>query len=87
MSFEILRQRQPGASYLVMAVVIVLALLLLGLACLFAWLLLSGQGNDYLLGSLLALEFLLISVLLVCYARGFIAFREVAEDREERLLW
>jgi hypothetical protein len=39
------------------------------------------------LGSLLAFEFLIAGVEVLLYARFFIAFREVCEDRKEELLW
>ena len=87
MSFEVLREKKPSCSAAAMALVIVLSALLLGMAVAFAYLLLSGRGNDYLLGTLLAFEFLAAGVLLVVYGKGFASFRQVAEDREERLLW
>lgn len=70
-----------------MILTIFLALLLLGTAVAFAWLLLTGRGDSYLLGTLLAMEFLLAGAAILCYARSFAAFREVAEEREEELLW
>lgn len=87
MSFEVIREKKPSCSVAAMVLVIVLAVLLLGTAVAFAYLLISGRGNDYLLGTLLAFEFLLAGLLLVAYAKGFSTFRQVAEDREERLLW
>ena len=87
MSFEVLREKKPSCSALAMILITVLSVLLLGMAAVFAYLLLSGRGNDYELGTLLAFEFLVAGVLLVLYAKSFAAFREVAEDREERLLW
>ena len=87
MSFEILQEKKPSCSVAAMVLVIVLAALLLGMAVAFAYLLISGRGNDYLLGTLLAFEFLVAGVLVVVYAKGFATFRRVAEDREERLLW
>ncbi|HKK00981.1 MAG TPA: hypothetical protein VJ955_02340 [Desulfuromonadales bacterium] len=87
MSFEILQEKKPSCSATAMVLVILLAVLLLGMAVAFAYLLISGRGGDYLLGTLLAFEFLVIGVLLIVYAKGFVAFRRVAEDREERLLW
>jgi len=87
MGFEVLRQKEPAGSAAVMVLIVGLALLLLILAAVFAWLLLTGRGNDYLLGSLLAGEFLLAGLLLVLYARNFVVFRQVSEEREERLLW
>lgn len=87
MSFEVLEGKKPACSLAATIVVVLLALALLGLAVAFAYLLLSGRGNGYLLGTLLALEFFLAGVLLVAYGKGFVTFRKVAEDREEPLLW
>ena len=87
MSFEVLREKKPSCSALAMILITVLSVLLLGMAVVFAYLLLSGRGNDYELGTLLAFEFLVTGVLIVLYAKSFAAFREVAEDREEGLLW
>ena len=87
MSFEIIQERKPLYSKAAMIAVFLLAILLLGAGSAFAYLLISGKGSDYLLGSLLALEFLLAGVELVVYARYFVSFREVSEDREEELLW
>lgn len=87
MSFEILREKKPSCSVTAMAVTILLSLLLLGMGVAFAFLLISGKGNNYLLGTLLAFEFLLAGMAVVFYARCFSVFREVAEDREEELLW
>lgn len=87
MSFEILREKKPSYSGAAMAVTILLSFLLLGTGVAFSWMLISGKGNNYLLGTLLAFEFLLAGMAVVSYARSFSAFREVAEDREEELLW
>lgn len=87
MSFEVLREKKPACSAAAMVLIIALSLLLLGLGIAFAYQLLSGRGGDYLLGTLLAVEFLVIGVLLVLYAKSFVTFRQVAEEREERLLW
>jgi hypothetical protein len=87
MNFEVLREKKPSYSTLAMLLITVLALLLLGMALLFAYLLLSGRGSDYAMGTLVAFEFLVAGVILILYAKSFTAFREVAEDREERLLW
>ncbi len=87
MSFEILREKKPSYSTFAMLLITGLALLLLAMALAFAYLLVSGGGSDYEMGTLLAFEFLVVGVILIVYARSFAAFREVAEDREERLLW
>jgi len=87
MSHEVLREKQPAASAAAMVLIIGLALLLLTLAAVFAWLLLTGRGSDYLMGTLLAGEFFLAGLLLVLYAKNFVVFRQVSEERKERLLW
>ncbi len=87
MSFEVLSQRTPTYSRAATVAVVALSVLLVVLAVTFAWLLLTGKGSDYVLGTLLAFEFLIAGVEVVVYSRYFIFFREVREDREEELLW
>ncbi len=87
MSFEIIQEKRPSYSGLAMAAIVVLSLVLLAMAVLFAYLLLSGKGDDYLLGTLLGFELLVAGVEILLFARCFIPFREVSEDREEELLW
>jgi hypothetical protein len=87
MAFEIIREKKPSYSGAAMAAIIVISVILLGLGIAFAYLLLSGKGSNYLLGTILAFEFLSAGIAVVLYGRAFIAFREVSEDREEELLW
>jgi hypothetical protein len=87
MGIEVIREKKPTYSVAAMAVIIVLAAVLLGVAAAFAYLMISGKGNNYQLGTMLALEFLVAGIEVVLFARYFIAFREVSEDREEELLW
>ena len=87
MSFEILREKKPSYSGIATAVIIILSVMLFGMAIAFAYFLISGKGSDYLLGTLLAFEFLASGIAVVLYARSFIPFREVSEDRKEELLW
>jgi hypothetical protein len=87
MSAEVISEKRPSCSAAAMVVITVLALVLLCMGAVFAYLLISGRGNNYLLGSLLAVEFLIAGIEVLLYARYFIAFREVCEDREEELLW
>ncbi|MDR3569952.1 MAG: hypothetical protein P4L43_18170 [Syntrophobacteraceae bacterium] len=87
MSFEVLREKKPSCSTISMVLVVFLSALLFGMAAAFAYLLLSGMGNDYQLGALLALEFFVAGVLLVFYAKNFSSFREVSEERDEGVLW
>ena len=87
MSFEVLREKKPSCSTFAMVLVLVLSTLLLGMAAVFAFLLVTGRGNDYQLGTLLAFEFLVAGVVLVVYAKNFSSFREVSEERDEGVLW
>ncbi len=87
MSFDIITERKPAYLNAATIAVLILSTLLLGLGATFAYLLITGYGNDYLLGTLLACEFLIAGVEIVLFVRYFIPFREVSEDREEELLW
>ncbi len=87
MSFEIIQERKPAYPKAAVMAVLILTILLLGAGAAFAWLLITGEGSDYLMGTLLASEFLIAGAEIVLFARYFIPFREVSEDREEELLW
>ncbi|GBE52154.1 hypothetical protein BMS3Bbin14_00618 [bacterium BMS3Bbin14] len=87
MGFEVIHEEKPSYSGGAMAAIVLLSIILLGIGVVFAYLLISGKGNDYIMGTLLSLEFLIAGVDVVLYARYFIGFREVSEDREEELLW
>jgi len=87
MSFVIIQEKKPSYSKAAMIAILVLSVLLLGVGAAFAYLLISGKGKDYLLGTLLAFEFLIAGIEIVLFARYFIPFREVSEDRKEELLW
>ncbi len=87
MGFEVIKERRPSYSKSAAAVIVVLSMILLGIGVAFAYLFISGEGNDYIMGTLLAAEFLVAGIEVILYARYFIAFREVSEDRKEELLW
>jgi hypothetical protein len=87
MSFEIIQEKRPAYPKAAMIAVLVLSILLLVAGTAFTYFLISGQGSDYLWGTLLAFEFLIAGIEIVLFARYFVPFREVAEDREEELLW
>lgn len=87
MSFEIIEEKKPTYSQAATIAVLLLSILLIGTGAAFAYLLITGNGSNYLLGTLLALELLIVGVELVIFARYFVPFREVSEDREEELLW
>ncbi|HEC97095.1 MAG TPA: hypothetical protein ENI58_02905 [Nitrospirae bacterium] len=87
MGFKVIHEKKPSYSGVAMAAIVLLSIILLGTGIIFAYLLISGRGNDYIMGTLMALEFLIAGIEVVIFARYFIAFREVSEDREEELLW
>jgi hypothetical protein len=87
MAFEIIQEKRPFYSGAATVAIILISVILLGLGIAFAYLLISGKGNNYLLGTILAFEFLCAGIAVVLYGRAFVAFREVSEDREEELLW
>ncbi len=87
MSFEIIEEKKPAYPKAAMITVLILSVLLVGAGVTFVYLLITGKGSDYLLGTLLAFEFLLAGIEIVLFARYFVPFREVSEDREEELLW
>jgi uncharacterized membrane protein HdeD (DUF308 family) len=87
MSFEIIEEKKPTYSKAGTPAVLILSILLIAAGAAFAYFLITGTGSDYLLGTLLAFEFLIAGVEIVIFARSFVPFREVSEDREEELLW
>ncbi len=87
MSFQLIQEKRPAYPKAAMIAVLVLSILLLSVGVAFAYFLISGRGNDYLSGTLLAFEFLIAGIEIVLFARYFVPFREVSEDREEELLW
>ncbi len=87
MSFEIIKERKPFYPKAAVTAVLILSILLLVAGAAFAYFLITGEGSDYLLGTLLAFEFFSAGIEIVLFARYFISFREVSEDREEELLW
>jgi len=87
MNMEVIQAKKASCPIPAMILLVVLAAAILGMAVVFAYLLLSGKGNNYQMGTLLAFEFLVGGIEVVVYARYFLVFREVSEDREEELLW
>ncbi|HUI68668.1 MAG TPA: hypothetical protein VL087_10745 [Nitrospirota bacterium] len=87
MSFEIIRERKPVYPKAAVIAVLILSILLVCAGAAFTYLLITGKGSDYLVGTLLAFEFLVAGLEIVIFARYFISFREVSEAREEELLW
>lgn len=59
----------------------------LALAAFFIAALITGKANNFLLGTTFGVEFLLLGLMIVLYLRAALPPREVAEDRDEGLLW
>ena len=87
MSFTVIEEKKPAYAKAATFAVLILSILLIGAGAAFAYLLITGIGSDYLLGTLLAFEFFFAGVEVVVFTRYFVPFREVSEDREEELLW
>ena len=87
MSYEIIKEAKPSRSKSSMVAITIVAVLLLGTAIVFGYLMIVGDGSNYVLGTLLAFEFFLIGLEIVLYGRYFVSFREVSEAREEEFLW
>jgi hypothetical protein len=64
-----------------------LVFLELGLSLLFVVGILMGKGDDLLLGTILGVQFLVLALVMICYMGTVLSPREVAEDRDEGLLW
>ncbi len=87
MGFEVIHEKKPTDSGGAMIAIILLSIILLAIGIVFAYLMISDRGNDYIMGTLISLEFLIAGIEVVLFAKYFIPFREVSEDREEELLW
>ncbi|MBW2146740.1 MAG: hypothetical protein JRG73_14150 [Deltaproteobacteria bacterium] len=69
------------------AVMGVLALMELVLAAFFVVSLLTDRGDNFFLGTILGVQFLVLGAILACYIWIRLPAREIVEDREEGLLW
>ncbi len=65
----------------------VLALMELGLTFFFVFDLLTGSGTNFILGTILGAELLLLALAMIFYLLAMVPPREVVEDRDEGLLW
>ncbi len=87
MSFEIINIKRPSYSIVAGGVIVLLSIVSLFISVLFAYLFITGKGNNFIFGTMLAVEFLIAGIILILYLKYFLGFREVSEDREEELLW
>ncbi len=87
MGFEVIAHKKPSYSGLAGTVIILLSLVSLGISVLFAYLFITGKGNNFFYGTMLSAEFFIAGIILALYLKYFLGFREVSEDRKEELLW
>lgn len=87
MSFEIIHSKKPSYSMAAAGAIVLLSILSLCISVLFAYLFITGNGNNFIYGTMLSTEFLIAGIILALYLKYFLGFREVSEDREEELLW
>ncbi len=87
MGFEVITNKKPTYSGVAGGIIVVLSVVSLGISVAFAYLFITGKGNNFLYGTMLSTEFLVVGVILALYLKYFLGFREVSEDRKEELLW
>ncbi|MCL4557161.1 MAG: hypothetical protein M1491_00735 [Deltaproteobacteria bacterium] len=87
MGFEVIHSKKPSYSMAAAGVIVLLSILSLCISALFAYLFVTGRGNNMVMGTMVSAEFLIAAVVVTLYLRYFLEFREVSEDREEELLW
>lgn len=72
-------------SYLVFMAVLVF--FQTGLAFFFVYGILTGTGDNFILGTALGAELLIMALAIICYLVAMVPPRKVVEDRDEGLLW
>ncbi|MGC8899911.1 MAG: hypothetical protein ACP5JP_02995 [bacterium] len=87
MGFEVIEIKKPSYAIWVTITIVILSLASLGISVVFAYLFITGKGNNFIYGTILSINFLITGVILVLYLKYFIGVREVSEDRKEELLW
>lgn len=87
MSFEIIGTNKPSYALWAAMAIIILAIASLCLSMLFAYLFITGKGNNFVYGTIISTNFLIAGIILILYLKYFIGIREVSEDRKEELLW
>lgn len=87
MGFEIINSKKPSYSMAAAGAIVLLSIISLCISVLFAYMFITGKGNNFIYGTMLSLEFLMAGIILALYLKYFLGFREVSEDREEELLW
>ena len=70
-----------------LVVMMILVLMEMVLAFFFIFAILTGRGNNFLLGTVLGAEFLLLAAAMICYIWAHLPHSEVVEDRQKGLLW
>ena len=87
MGFEVIHSKKPSYSMAAAGGIVLLSILSLCISALFAYLFITGRGDNLVMGTMVSAEFLIAAVVITLYLRYFLEFREVSEDREEGMLW
>ena len=87
MATKEIRQIPPSNSATGLLLIAVTVLLIVVLAVAFIIKYFTAGGPDWQLGLFISAEFFLFALAVLFYARFFLPFREVSEDREDDLLW
>ncbi len=87
MATKEIRSIPPKNTGLGMVLITITVLLIIVVSVLFLIKYFTTGGPDWLLGVFMAVEFFLFGLAIVFYARFFLPFKEVSEDREDELLW
>ncbi len=87
MGFEVINSKRPSYAMAAAVAITLLSVLSLCISVLFAYLFITGKGNNLIMGTMVSAEFLIAAAVVTLYIRYFLEFREVSEDREEELLW
>lgn len=87
MGFEIIHSKKPSYSIVAAGAIVILSILSLCISVVFAYLFITGKGDNFIMGTMLSLEFLVAGLILIIYLKYFLVFREVSEDRKEEFLW
>jgi len=87
MATKEIKQIPPSNSTTGLLLIAITVVLTVVLAVVFIVKYFTVGGPDWQLGLFLSVEFFLFALAILFYARFFLPYREVSEDREDELLW
>jgi len=87
MATQEIKQIPPTNSGTGLVLIAITVLLTAALAVAFILKYFTAGGPDWQLGLFISAEFFLFALAILFYARFFLPYREVSEEREDELLW